>query len=258
MKNLSLKKILATLAFVMPTMAIANSGGASFPNDDIDIDWSDKAAMQRGAQVFVNNCLSCHSTGYSRYNRVGVDLGLSDEQVLENLVFTTNKLGEKTKVGQLMKTTMTTEYAEEAFGTAPPDLSLVARSRGTHWLYNYLRGFYLDDKRPLGVNNGVFANVGMPHVLVGMEGTKKAIWEEHEDEHGNKSEKIVGFEQVTKGSLTTEEYDATVHDLVAFLDYVAEPYKEKRRSVGVGVLIFLSFLLILSYLLKKEFWKDIH
>ncbi len=258
MKKLNMKKILMTLAFVMPTMVIASGGGASFPNDEIDIDWSDKASMQRGAQVFVNNCLSCHSAAYNRYNRVGADLGLSDEQVLENLVFTTNKLGEKTKVGQLMAATMTIEYAEEAFGTAPPDLSLIARSRGTHWLYNYLRGFYIDETRPMGVNNGVFANVGMPHVLVGLEGTKKAILETHEDAHGNKSEVIVGFEQVTKGSLTKDEYDATVHDLVAFLDYMAEPYKEKRRSVGVGVLIFLSFLLVLSYLMKKEFWKDIH
>ena len=258
MKKIYLKKVLLTLAFVMPTMAIAAGGGASFPNDDIDVDWSDKAAMQRGAQIFVNNCLSCHSAGYSRYNRVGLDLGLTDEQVLENLVFTTDKAGDKTKVGELMTATMTVEYAEEAFGTAPPDLSLIARSRGTHWLYNYLRGFYIDKNRPMGVNNGVFANVGMPHVLVDMEGTKKAIWETQDDGHGTKSEVIVGFEQVTKGSLSTEEYDAAVYDLVAFLDYMAEPYKEKRRSVGTGVLIFLSFLLILAYLLKKEFWKDIH
>jgi len=258
MKNLRLKKILMTLAFVMPTMAIASGGGATFPNDDIDIDWSDKASMQRGAKIFSNYCLSCQAAGYSRYNRVGADLGISDEQVLESLVFTTDKFGEKTKVGELMKTTMTIEYAEEAFGTAPPDLTLIARSKGTHWLYNYLRGFYLDDTRPMGVNNGVFANVGMPHVLIDLEGTKKALWEMQDDGHGSKVNVIVGFEQVTKGSRTTEEFDADVHDLVAFLDYMAEPYKEKRRSVGVGVLIFLSFLLVLAYLLKKEYWKDIH
>ncbi len=258
MKNLRLKKILMTLAVIMPTMAIAAGGGASFPNDAIDIDWSDKAAMQRGAQIFVNNCLSCHGAEYSRYNRVGADLGISDEDVLENLVFTTNKAGEKTKVGELMKTTMTTEYAEEAFGTAPPDLSLIARSRGTKWLYNYLRGFYLDESRPMGINNGVFANVGMPHVLIDMEGTKKAVWEMQDDGDGQKTNVIIGFEQVTKGSLSTEEYDSAVYDLVAFLDYMGEPYKEKRRTVGVWVLAFLSFLLVLTYLLKKEYWKDIH
>lgn len=258
MKNLRIKSFLMTLAFVMPTMAIAAGGGPIFPDDDIDVDWSNKAAMQRGAAIFSNYCLSCHSAEYSRYNRVGADLGLTDEEVLENLVFTTNKIGEKTKVGSLMKTTMTSEYAEEAFGTAPPDLSLIARSRGTHWLYNYLRSFYIDDTRPMGMNNGVFANVGMPHVLIDLEGTKKAIWEEKDDGHGGKANVIVGFEQVTKGSMTPEEYDAAVYDLVAFLDYMGEPYKEKRRSVGVGVLIFLSFLLILAYLLKKEYWKDIH
>ncbi len=257
MKTISLKKILITLALVMPTMALG-AGGPIFPNDDIDVDWSDKAAMQRGAQIFVNNCLSCHSAAYSRYNRVGADLGMSDKQVLENLVFTTDKNGERTKVGQLMTITMTPEYAEEAFGTAPPDLSLIARSRGTHWLYNYLRGFYIDETRPMGMNNGVFANVGMPHVLVDLEGTKKAIWETKDDGHGNKVKVIVGFEQVTEGSLTKEEYDAAIYDLVAFLDYVAEPYKETRHKVGVGVLIFLSLLLILAYLLKKEYWKDIH
>lgn len=257
MKNLRLKKILITWLLLMPTMGIASST-VSFPNDDIDIDWSDKAAMQRGAQVFVNNCLSCHGAKYSRYNRVAADLGLSDEEVLENLIFTTDKAGERTKVGQLMKTTMTVAYAEEAFGIAPPDLSLIARSRGTHWLYNYLRGFYIDETRPMGVNNGVFADVAMPHVLIDMEGSKKAIWETQDDGHGNKADVIVGFEQLTKGTMTSEEYEATVHDLVAFLDYIAEPYKEERRSVGVGVLIFLSFLLVLAYLMKKEFWKDIH
>lgn len=258
LKKISLRKLLMTLAFAMPTMAIAAGGGASFPNDDIDIDWSDKASMQRGAKLFSNYCLSCHEAGYSRYNRVGADLGLTDSQVSENLIFTTNSIGEKTKVGQLMTTTMTQKYAEEAFGTAPPDLSLIARSNGTHWLYNYLRGFYIDETRPMGVNNGVFPNVGMPHVLVDLEGTKKAIWETHDDGHGNKTEIIVGFEQLTEGSMTTAEYDVAVHDLVAFLDYVAEPYKEKRRSVGTGVLIFLSILLVLAYLMKKEFWKDIH
>ncbi len=254
-----MKKSLILLAGVLfPVMGWASGGGAMYPNDDISIDWSDKAAMQRGAALFSNYCLSCHSAGYSRYNRVGKDLGISDELMSENLIFTTDKYGEKTKVGSLMKVNMTGEYAEQAFGTAPPDLSLIARSRGTHWLYNYLRGFYLDDTRPMGVNNGVFPAVGMPHVLAELEGLKTAKKEMQDDGHGGQHEVIVGFEQVTQGSMTAEEYDQAVKDLVAFLDYLAEPYKETRQNVGTGVLIFLFFFLILAYLLKKEYWKDVH
>jgi ubiquinol-cytochrome c reductase cytochrome c1 subunit len=246
-----MKKSLTLVAgLLFPVIGLAAGGGAIYPDDSVDIDWSDKASMQRGAAMFVNYCMACHSAEYSRYNRVGKDLGISDELVSENLIFTTNKYGERTKVGSLMKNSMTGEYAEAAFGTAPPDLSLIARSRGTHWLYNYLRGFYLDDTRPMGVNNGVFPNVGMPHVLADLEGLKKAT----KDEHGV----VVGFEQVSEGSMSAEEYDQAVKDLVAFLDYLAEPYKETRHSVGTGVLIFLFVLLILSYLLKKEYWKDVH
>jgi len=253
-----MKKSLILLAgLLLPAMSWA-SGGTVFPDDDISIDWDDKQSMQRGAALFTNYCLSCHSAGYSRYNRVGADLGISDELMSENLIFTTDKYGEPTKVGSLMKTTMTTEYAEAAFGTAPPDLSLVARSRGTHWLYNYLRGFYVDETRPMGVNNGVFPAVGMPHVMADMEGLKTAKREMQDDGHGGKHEVIVGFEQVTEGSMTSAEYDQAVKDLVAFLDYLAEPYKQTRQNVGTGVLIFLFFFLILTYLLKKEYWKDIH
>ncbi len=246
-----MKKSLTLFAgLLFPVLGLAAGGGPVYPDDSIDIDWDDKAAMQRGAQIFVNYCLSCHSAEYARYNRVGKDLGISDELVSENLILTTDKYGEKTKVGSLMKTTMTTEYAEAAFGTAPPDLSLIARSRGTHWLYNYMRGFYIDETRPMGVNNGVFANVGMPHVLAELEGLKKAV----KDENGL----ITGFEQVSQGSMTTKEYDQAIHDLVAFLDYLAEPYKQTRKNVGTGVIVFLLLLLVLSYLLKKEYWKDVH
>ena len=253
-----MKKSLILLAgLLIPVMSWA-SGGTIYPDDDISIDWDDKQSMQRGAALFTNYCLSCHSAGYSRYNRVGADLGISDELMSENLIFTTDKYGEPTKVGSLMKTTMTVEYAEAALGTAPPDLSLVARSRGTHWLYNYLRSFYVDESRPMGMNNGVFPAVGMPHVLAEMEGLKKARKEMQDDGYGGTHEVIVGFEQVTEGSMSAEEYDQAVRDLVAFLDYLAEPYKQTRQNVGTGVLIFLFFFLILTYLLKKEYWKDIH
>ena len=246
---------------IVAALLLPVSGWAAemtYPNDKIDIDWSDKAAMQRGARTFVNYCLSCHSAKYSRYNRVGQDLGISDELLLQSLIFTTDQNGDKTKVGALMKTTMTKQYGELAFGVAPPDLSLIARSRGVDWLYNYLRGFYVDEARQFGMNNGVFESVAMPHVLVELQGYQMARKEMRPDGLGGEHEVIVGFDLIKPGSLTTAEYDATVHDLVAFLDYLAEPYKQTRKNVGTGVIIFLFLLLILTYFLKKEFWKDIH
>ena len=253
-------KILVVIAaLLMPTLAWSAGGGHTFPNDDIDIDWDDKASMQRGARTFVNYCMGCHAAGYSRYNRVGADLGIADDLMSDNLIFTTNSDGEKTKVGELMTIAMTPEYGEAAFGIAPPDLSLIARSRGVDWLYNYLRGFYIDESRTgLGVNNGVFANVGMPHVLAELQGLQIPKYRAQSDGHGGEQEIIVGFEIIKPGSMSKSEYDQTIYDLVAFLDYVAEPYKQTRRNVGTGVLIFLFGFLILAYLLKKEYWKDVH
>lgn len=252
------KVLIIVVALMLPVLGLAAGGGATYPNDKIDVDWDDKASMQRGARTFVNYCMGCHAAAYSRYNRVGLDLGISDEQLKQNLIFTTNKLGEQTKVGELMKINMNVEYSEEAFGIAPPDLSLIARSRGVNWLYNYLRGFYLDESRPLGMNNGVFSNVGMPHALVELQGIQAAKKVMKDDGHGNEHEVIVGFETVKPGSQTKSEYDQTVYDLVAFLDYISEPYRQTRHNVGTGVIIFLFIFLILAYLLKKEFWKDIH
>lgn len=250
-------RLILVATLLLPALGWA-AGTPTYPNDEIEIDWSDKASMQRGARTFVNYCMSCHSAAYSRYDRVGRDLGISDDLVLQNLVFTTDKYGEQTKVGELMKSTMTAEYAEQAFGVAPPDLSLIARSRGVNWLYNYLRGFYVDEERPLGVNNGVFDNVAMPHVLVELQGYQKARTAMRADGEGGEHEVIVGFDLIEPGSQSKSEYDQTVHDLVAFLDYVGEPYKQTRKNVGTGVIIFLFVLLILTYLLKKEYWKDIH
>jgi ubiquinol-cytochrome c reductase cytochrome c1 subunit len=253
-----MKYVIIIATMLLPVSAWSAGGAPTYPNDSIDIDWNDKAAMQRGARTFVNYCLSCHSAKFSRYNRVGQDLGISDELVSQNLIFTTDENGDKTKVGALMETTMTTQYAEKAFGVAPPDLSLIARSRGVNWLYNYLRGFYVDESRQLGMNNGVFESVAMPHVLVELQGYQKPIKAMRPDGHGGEHEVIVGFDLIKPGSQSKSEYDATVHDLVAFLDYLAEPYKQTRKNVGTGVLIFLFLLLILTYFLKKEFWKDVH
>ena len=253
------KGLIIIAALLLPVSGWAAGGGPTYPNDKIDIDWSDKAAMQRGARTFVNYCLSCHSAKYSRYNRVGQDLGISDELMRKNLIFTTDQNGDKTKVGELMKTTMTRQYAEQAFGTVPPDLSLIARSRGVNWLYNYLRGFYVDESRSqLGMNNSVFDSVAMPHVLVELQGYQKPVMAMRPDGHGDEHEVIVGFELIKPGTQSKSEYDQTVHDLVAFLDYLAEPYKQTRKNVGTGVLIFLFLLLVLTYFLKKEFWKDVH
>jgi ubiquinol-cytochrome c reductase cytochrome c1 subunit len=255
-----MRKVLIIVAgLLLPAVGWSAGGAYTFPDDDIEIDWDDKAAMQRGARTFVNYCMSCHSAAYARYNRIGEDLGIPDDLVRENLIFTTDAEGEKTKVGALMKIAMTPEYAEEAFGIVPPDLSLVARSRGVDWLYNYLRGFYADESREgLGVNNGVFANVGMPHVLVELQGLQRPKYDTVTDAGGNEHEVIVGFELLEPGSMTPSEYDQTIYDLVAFLDYLAEPYKQTRKNVGTWVIIFLLAFLILAYFLKKEYWKDVH
>lgn len=253
-----MKKVLIIVTSLLLPVLGWGAETLTYPNDEIEIDWDDKASMQRGARTFVNYCMSCHAASYSRFNRVGQDLGIPDEQVLENLVFTTDINGDKTKVGELMKITMTPAYAERAFGVVPPDLSLIARSRGVNWLYNYLRGFYLDESRPLGVNNSVFDKVAMPHVLIEMQGYQKPKTVMKADGQGGEHEVIVGFELIKPGTLSKSEYDQTVHDLVAFLDYVAEPYKQTRKNVGTGVIIFLLLLFILTYFLKKEYWKDIH
>ena len=254
-----MKKVLITAAILLlPSLGLA-AGGPTYPNDDITIDWDDKAAMQRGAQAFVNNCMGCHSLGYSRYNRVGADLGISDDLMIDNLIFTTDEFGERTKVGSLMKINMTPQYAEQAFGIAPPDLSLIARSRGVDWLYNFLRGYYVDEGREgTGVNNGVFSNVGMPHILADLQGLQKPRYSTRTDADGNETQVITGFDIVEKGQLSASEYDQYVYDLVAFLDYVSEPYRETRKTVGTWVLIFLFGFGILTYLLKKEYWKDVH
>jgi ubiquinol-cytochrome c reductase cytochrome c1 subunit len=173
-----MKKLLLSL-LLLPVVSFASS---DVHLDHADVDLSDKASLQRGLKYVANYCLSCHSMAYSRYNRVGLDLGISDELMETHIISTRDEAGDPTKVGALMKTSMSKGYAKEAFGTVPPDLTLTTRSRGSDWVYSYLRGFYLDDSRPFGVNNTVFPDVGMPHVLWRMQGlqTKKASSEEHE------------------------------------------------------------------------------
>jgi len=240
------KIILSFLLVLLPGLVLAAGGGVHL--DKADIDLHNKQSLQRGAKVFVNYCLSCHSAQFQRYNRMARDIGLTDEQVIENLMFASDK------VGSTMTVAMSRADGKTWFGAPPPDLSLTARSRGVDWLYTYLRTFYVDETRPFGVNNVVFPSVGMPHVLWELQGVQKAVYKK--DEHGN--EIIDRLEIVEPGKLTPVEYDQTVRDLVGFLSYVSEPVQLERKALGVKVILFLLVLLVVAYLLKKEYWKDVH
>ena len=206
---------------------------------------SDQASLQRGAKFFVVNCIACHSAAYMRYNRLA-DIGMTEAEIK-------TLLPEGSKLGSTMKAAMDSESAKMAFGAAPPDLSVIARSRGNDWLYTYLRSFYVDTTRPSGVNNVLFPLVAMPNILGGLQGEQALHVEKHEGGHEVQTLKLT-----TPGSMSTAEFDATVGDLVNFLDFMGEPAKLVRYKIGYIVIGFLFLLLILSYALKKEFWKDVH
>lgn len=239
----SLTAIIAAPLFALfATAALAS--GAELHLDQAPNKRTDNAALQNGARIFVNYCLNCHSASYMRYNRLQ-DIGLSEAQIKDNLLFTADKVGEP------MRIAMTRADATVWFGAAPPDLTIVARSRasefgsGPDWLYTYLRSFYRDEARPTGWNNTVFENVGMPHALWELQGIQV------KDAHGKLSIE-------TPGKLTPEKYDEAVADLVAYLQYMGEPVSEFRKSLGVMVIVFLGILLVFAYALKREYWKDIH
>jgi ubiquinol-cytochrome c reductase cytochrome c1 subunit len=243
------KTVLSLILAVLPGLAMAGGGGVHL--DKADIDLTNKQSLQRGARLFVNYCLSCHSAEFQRYNRTGRDLGLTDEQVAENLIFTGAKLGDQ------MKIAMSRADAKEWFGAPPPDLTLVARSRGPDWLYTYMRTFYVDDSRPFGVNNLVFPSVGMPHVLWELQGWQTPVFKTVEHE-GETKEVIERLELAEAGTLSPAEYDRAVRDLVNFLTYLGEPVQLERKALGVKVLLFLLVFFVVAYLLKKEYWKDVH
>lgn len=248
-----MKKLLIALC-MLPGMVMASSGGHL---DHAPIDLSDKESLKRGAQTFTNYCLSCHGADYVRYNRIGTDLGMSEEEVMA-MISTRDAKGDHTKPGELMKVAMNNEYGQSAFGTKIPGLSVVARARGADWLYTYLRTFYIDETRPAGVNNIAFPDVGMPHVLWELQGLQKAKFVTETDADGNEQKVFEGMEQVSPGKLNKEEYDAYVADLVNFMVYMGEPVQMERKSLGVWVLLFLFVFTVIAYLLKKEYWKDIH
>jgi ubiquinol-cytochrome c reductase cytochrome c1 subunit len=231
----TMKKLLAIL-LLAPALSVAAEAG--YRLDRSPHDPNDLASLQYGAKLYVNYCLGCHSAQYMRYNALTA-LGLTEEQIKDNLLFTAEKVGETMKIPVDPKT------AKQWFGVAPPDLSVVARSRGTDWLYTYLRTFYRDPKTATGWNNAVFENVAMPHALWTLQG-----------ERGYDREKRV-FTEIRKGTLSQVEYDAAVRDLVNFLAYVGEPAAGRRKAIGIVVLFALGILFIFVYLLKKEFWKDV-
>ncbi len=233
-------KILLILALLLPLIALANEG---VKLDRAPIDPNNQASLQRGAKVFVNYCLNCHSAAYMRYNRLQ-DIGLTDAQIKSNLMFA----GEK--VGDTMTVAIQKPDAKAWFGANPPDLSVEARARGADWLYSYLRGFYRDDTRPTGWNNVVYDKVAMPHVLWTLQGEQALKIDEKTETHHLVLEK--------QGTMTPAEYDETVADLVNYLVFMAEPFKERDKPLGLLVLAFLGLLFVLTYYLKKEFWKDIH
>ncbi|MCF6355375.1 MAG: cytochrome c1 [Candidatus Polarisedimenticolaceae bacterium] len=240
------KLIIALMLFATPMLSM---GAASpVPLDDADVDLSDRESLQRGFKYFVNYCLSCHSAKYQRFERTANDLGLTFEDVKQNLMFTADK------IGSTMDIAMTDEDANVFFGVTPPDLSLTTRSRGPDWVYTYMRSFYLDDSKPMGINNTVFPDVGMPHALWELQGWQEARFKKSE----NGRMKFEKFELVKAGSMTPEEYDAAMRDLVNFMTYLGDPSQMERKALGVKVILFLLVLFVLSYLLKKEYWKDIH
>ena len=246
-----MKKYLVIVLLALAPAWVLAAGGHGVELDKANIDPTNKQSLQRGARIFVNYCLSCHSASLMRYERIGNDLGVDEKLVSENLMFTGGK------VGELMTVATAADDAKEWFGTVPPDLTVIARARGVDWLYTYMRSFYQDDSRHIGTNNLVFPDVGMPNVLWELQGTQETVLKTVKD-HDGTEHKVVELELVEPGLQSPKEFDRTVRDLVNFLDYMGEPAKYERRQLGTKVILFLLVFLVLAILLKKEYWKDIH
>lgn len=214
-------------------------------------DVGDVASLQRGARYFVNYCLGCHSAQYVRFNRLGEDLGLTDAQLLQNLMFAAGQLHDT------MVSSMRPEDGAAWFGIAPPDLSLIARSRGVDYLYNYLRGFYFDPSTPTGANNLWLENTAMPDVLWELGGVRSAVFSETEHD-GVVTRSLDRMETIREGSLSAEEFDQAVRDITNFLEYIGEPMQLERRALGIRVIAFLLIFLVIAYMLKREIWRGVH
>ena len=243
-----MKKLLALL-LALPLLAGA-AGGAKAPLDRAPVNLHDRASLQRGAQIFVNHCLNCHAAAAMRYGRL-TDLGLTEAQIRDNLMFASEKVGES------MTTALDPAVAKASFGIVPPDLSLVARSRSPDWLYTYMRGFYRDPSAKTGWNNTVFPNVAMPHVLWQYQGDQALQVTERMDQNTGDVRRTQKLVIDRPGSLKPIEYDAYVADLVNYLAYMSEPTQASRKQWGILVVFFLAGFAFLAYLLKKAYWKDV-
>ncbi len=309
------KLVLLLSVFISSIAWASDTGNAALLHQyKADVELANQDSLRNGAKLFVNYCLSCHSAALMRYKRVANDLGIDEKKASEKMMFVADFSkkadGEAKKIAELMTVSMRTDDAKAWFGSAPPDLSVIARSRGADWLYAYLTTFYVDSARPYGVNNAQFPNVGMPHVLWQLEGMKKGLFEttvtettyalnkdakgaevktelkveeKHFDVNGKlkqskilreakksdvdsknlklekrEDKRLIGFELVEKGQLSEVEYKKTANDLVNFLVYLGEPRKLERQKIGVVVIFFLLILFVFAYLLKREYWKDVH
>lgn len=251
-----MKKILIGFLMSMGLVAVAQAAGGGIAWDKAPNKLNDPAALQNGAKIFVNYCLNCHSAAFMRFNRLK-DIGLTDQQIKDNLLFTTEK------VGETMKASIDPRQAKEWFGANPPDLTLMARSRsavgkgsGADYLYTYLRTYYPDPSKASGWNNLAFPNVGMPHVLWELQGDRTPIYESVQ-EHGHEVQVLKGWKQVRPGTMTAVEYDHAVADLVNYLQWMAEPAQGTRVRVGVWVMLFLCVLTFFAWRLNAAFWKDV-
>jgi ubiquinol-cytochrome c reductase cytochrome c1 subunit len=230
-------------------VASAQEGEGSLPHAGTDI--NNVESLQRGARNFMNYCSGCHSLKYVRYNRIAKDLEIPEPELHANLMFTSEKPFDT------VNSSMPAD-AEAWFGKQPPDLSLMARARSVDYIYGFLKGFYVDKARPWGVNNVVLPGTSMPAVLASLQGLQKPVFKNEQDEHGSANMVLVGAESMTAGALKPEEYDQFVRDIANFLDYAGEPIKAKRQSMGVFVMLFLLVFFAFAYMLKKEYWKDVH
>ena len=251
-----MKKIILSLALALGLVTGANAGGGdTIAWDKAPNKINDLAALQNGAKLFVNHCLNCHSAAFMRYNRL-TDIGLTEQQIKDNLLFTTDK------VGDTMKANIDPKQAKEWFGANPPDLTVIARSRAGHegsgadYLYTYMRTFYRDETKATGWNNLAFPNVGMPHVLWEMQGVRRPIFEERQ-ESGHKVQVFKGWEQVTPGTMTPQQYDQAMADLVGYLQWMGEPAQTQRVRLGMFVMLFLLGFMYIAWRLNASFWKDI-
>ena len=248
----NLKRIASVLALgacFVASQGYAAGGTSHF--EPAELEPGNVASLQRGARNFMNYCAGCHSAQYVRYNTIGKDLDLSEEQLIDNLMFNAEKTFET------IQASMPAEDAKRWYGKAPPDLSLMARAKGVDYVYNFLKGFYVSKDSPTGVNNVVLQGTSMPHVLWELQGFQTANFEDHENEDGSVTTTFTGFEPLSAGSMDAEDYDDFVRDTVNFLAYIAEPVRSDRRKLGVWVLMFLIFFFILATQLKKAIWKDV-